>query len=155
MPSTVILFWCIFCTVKENQLLIWQSVCPFLCLLIGGATTPFVFGWQFDDYNRTPDTRIRCDAMRWTVDATYRSPPAMTYRAMRCGVLPSSTNPPAMWPTANCDDYGWCPICRARGRLQWRMTTKATSFTVQGTSCKTDVREYHIIAITLSSFLNG
>lgn len=50
--------------------------------------------------------------------------------------------------------YGGCvlDVNRAHAHLRWKTTKRAISFTVPGTFCKTDVREYNTL-FTLSELL--
>lgn len=128
MPSSVIMFWCIFCTVKENRC--WfgnpfalSSVCllgPTQLLYYSTLYWPVVDDWWWcDDLMTGNDGHTHCWWWWW------------------------------WWPVLLTSVFWVVDDSRAHVHLRWKTTKRAISFTVPGTFCKTDVREYNTL-FTLS-----
>lgn len=115
--SSVDIFW--YICLLWDWLLIWQSVCPFLYLLIGLHPSVHCIA--------ATDCRLGTTCC------------CLSYNTTCLDRWQSTT-----WPFMT---MAWHGVynCRVLEHHQSKMTRKDISYTDRGTSCKTDVREYSLI----------
>ena len=141
MPSSLLLlllFWCIFCTVKENRCWFGNPFALFLCLLIGGST--HCFGHVALDRSLAAYPSASHDDGRWCWWWTC-TPSVWCWSSGTCRYFNGGGDCNVMvMMMVNCmNDADECS--RVLGHPRWRTTKRATSYTELEISFKTDVRE--------------
>lgn len=124
--SSVDIFW--YICLLWDWLLIWQSICPFLCLLIG------------------PQPSVHCIAATdiWGTARCCMSDSCRTFWNHVSNHWPMTIHAlaePRLYLTAAVA----FTTCRVLEHHQSKMTRRDISYTDRGTFYKTDVREYSLI----------